>query len=80
MRVTCKPFPSPSPSPPRALLALQELAGLVLGKSPGLFLHAEEAVRADKHLAMRVLTAQPAMGRYVAKALLADPDVARLVQ
>jgi hypothetical protein len=59
---------------------LQELAGLVLEKSPGLFLHAEEAVRADKPLVNRVLTAQPAMGQYVAKALLADPDVARLVR
>ena len=34
----------------------------------------------DKQLAIRVLTAQPAMGRYVAKGLLADPDVARLIQ
>ena len=51
----------------------------MLDTNPGLFLHAEEAVRRDKLLAIRVLTAQPAMGRYVAKALLADPDVARLI-
>jgi hypothetical protein len=59
---------------------LQELAELVLDKNPGLFLHADEVLRGDKQLAIRVLTAQPAMGRYVAKALLADPDVARLIQ
>ncbi len=52
----------------------------MLDKNPGLFLHAEEVVREDKQLATRVLTAQPAMGRYVAKALLTDPDVARLIQ
>jgi hypothetical protein len=52
----------------------------VLGKNPGLFLHAEEALRGDKELATRVLAAHPAMARYVAKALLADPDVARLIQ
>ena len=34
--------------------ARQELAGLVLGRSPELFLHAEDPVRADKPTALQV--------------------------
>ncbi len=65
---------------PRSLSLAQELAGLVLARSPELYLHAEDAIRGDKATALRVLAAHPDMGRYVTRGLLDDPEVSRLVR